>query len=350
MRYIFSSPYYLKDRATGANKRFESILYELQDKHDVGIVVSKGQIPKKISQSVSIYEIPLFIARKRILTFVYLNILYLYFVILKNIVINDFNPIPLSMFFSKRQFQLIHDARIFDDFGRWNRISSWFMKFQWKYVKNKIVVSQFTKDRLCKELRIKESSVIVSYNGVYPSDFESIGTEERDIDLLYVATFEERKNHINLIKALDLIEQPLKVVFLGKDLGLREEIKLEAAKLKEHQIILLDAVSEDELARLYRTSKIFISPSLYEGFGMPILEAYAYGCKVLCSDIYVFHEVLGDNAVYFESSNQKDIERSLLENINIDYNFDLTKINLTTKKFLWPVIALSLFININHNQ
>ncbi|MBA6381220.1 MULTISPECIES: glycosyltransferase family 1 protein [unclassified Colwellia] len=346
MKYIFSSPYYLNKRATGANKRFERVLYELQDKYDIGIVVAKGEVPLDVSPSVTLYEIPLFIANRRLLTFIYLNILYLYFSLFKNILISDFNPIPVSMFFSKRQFQLIHDTRIFDNFGRWDKLSSMFMKFQWKHVKNKVVVSQFTKDRLCKELSIKESSVIVSYNGVLPSDFDVSLNKDKAIDLLYVATFEERKNHINLIRALANIEERLIVTFLGKDLGMKAVIEEEASKADRHQITFLDSVSENELADLYQNSKIFISPSLYEGFGMPILEAYAYGCKVICSDIFVFHEVLGSKATYFNAEEVSSISRTIEESLSSFSNFKDQKV-IVPNHFHWEVISEQLISDID---
>jgi glycosyltransferase involved in cell wall biosynthesis len=345
MKYIFSSPYYLNNRATGANKRFERILYELQGKYEVGIIVSKGQVPLDISSSVSVYEIPIFVAERRLLTFIYLNFLYLYFAFCKNVLISDFNPIPVSCFFSKRQFQLIHDARLFDGFGRWSKLSSLLMRLQWKYVKNKIVVSQFTKDCLCKELSIKESSVVVSFNGILPSDFDTSLNKNRGVDLLYVATFEERKNHINLVKALSLIDKPLTVTFLGKDLGLKSEVEKEALKLECHKVTFLDSISEAELAELYRNSKIFISPSLYEGFGMPILEAYAYGCKINCSDISVFHEVLGKKATYFTSEDicsiSTVIEQTLLT-LKYKYNPDV----VVPGHFYWKAISDRLISDI----
>ncbi|PKG98924.1 glycosyltransferase family 1 protein [Paraglaciecola sp. MB-3u-78] len=345
MKYIFSSPYYLNNRATGANKRFERILYELQGKYEVCIVVTKGQVPLDISSSVSVYEIPLFVAERRLLTFIYLNFLYLYFAFCKNVLISDFNPIPVSGFFSKRQFQLIHDARIFDGFGRWSKLSSMLMRLQWKYVRNKIVVSQFTKDCLCNELSIRESSVVVSYNGILPSDFDTSSNKNREIDLLYVATFEERKNHINLVKALSLVDQPLTVIFLGKDLGLKSEVEKEALKLERHKITFLDSVSETELAELYRNSKIFISPSLYEGFGMPILEAYAYGCKVLCSNIPIFHEVLGKYASYFDPKNGENIAALIIDAHFYYDQKDAVAINILPQ-FLWPKICEELQTNI----
>ena len=336
----------MNKRATGANKRFERILYEFQGNHEVGIVVPKGEVPLGISSSVTLYEIPQFIVNSRLLTFIHLNILYFYFSLCKNVVISDFNPIPVSMFFSKRHFQLIHDTRIFDDFGRWNRLSSMFMKFQWKHVKNKVVVSQFTKDRLCKELSIKESSVVVSYNGVLPSDFSISLKENKEIDLLYVATFEERKNHINLLRAISSIEQPLNVTFLGKDLGVKAEIEKQASKLDKHVITFLDSVSEDDLTALYQNSKIFISPSLYEGFGMPILEAYAYGCKVICSDIFVFHEVLGSKATYFDAEDEFSMKKVIEESLLRLKGFNRQEV-IVPSHFYWEVIAEQLVSDIN---
>lgn len=347
MRYIFSSPYYLNERSTGANKRFECIIYELQDAHEIGVVVVKGQVPKGLNTSVSVYEMPLFIAKSRVLSYVYLNFLYVYLFFGENIVISDFNPIPVSMFFSKKQFQLIHDARIFDNFGRWGNLSAKLMKFQWKYVRNKVVVSKFTKNRLCKELSINPSSIFVSYNGIFSSDIHNTTEEKKEIDLLYVATFEERKNHINLIKALNLIDSTLSVTLLGKDLGLKSEIQRAASKLVNHNVIFLDSVSESELSELYNKSKVFISPSLYEGFGMPILEAYAHGCRVLCSDIYVFHEVLSNKAEFFNPNDVQDISSKIINAHSSTNNNNNVSIPII---FYWENIAIQLLENIKNRN
>lgn len=65
-------------------------------------------------------------------------------------------------------------------------------------------------------------------------------------------------------------------------------------------IVYHEAASDDELDKLYSESHVFVYPSLWEGFGIPIVEAMSWGCAVVCSDIPVFHEVGGDAVDYFD--------------------------------------------------
>jgi glycosyltransferase involved in cell wall biosynthesis len=346
MKLIFSSPYYKRNIVTGANKRFDRIIYELQDNTDIGIVVVQGQVPNELNSLVSLYEIPLWIASSRVITFFYLNFLYSFFSLKGYAVISDFNPLPISMFFSKKQFQLIFDVRIIDHFGRWSRFSAFFMKMQWRFSKKKIVISEFTKSRLIEGLSAKKQEIIVSYCGVHSSEIfkETEPAKKKIVDLLYIATFEDRKNHINLIKALSSIKKPLSVLFLGRDLGTKAFIEDEASRISQHSIRFIDHVTDYELQQLYSSSKVFISPSLYEGFGMPILEAYSRGCKVVCSDIFVFREVLSNKASYFQPEKVSSISKAIKKAVNEEYKNEKIEVE---SKFYWRTIALDLKKNIH---
>ena len=149
-----------------------------------------------------------------------------------------------------------------------------------------------------------------------------------------------------MLRAISSIEQPLNVTFLGKDLGVKAEIEKQASKLDKHVITFLDSVSEDDLTALYQNSKIFISPSLYEGFGMPILEAYAYGCKVICSDIFVFHEVLGSKATYFDAEDEFSMKKVIEESLLRLKGFNRQEV-IVPSHFYWEVIAEQLVSDIN---
>ena len=93
----------------------------------------------------------------------------------------------------------------------------------------------------------------------------------------------------------------------------------------------------EQLAELYRLSYIFINPSYYEGFGIPIIEAFSSKCLVLASDIDVFHEVCLDAAIFFDPDNSIELLRIIN---NLEQNNDLYKkmINLGLKRlnsFVW---------------
>ena len=81
-------------------------------------------------------------------------------------------------------------------------------------------------------------------------------------------------------------------------------------------IRFLGRVSDDELVRLYNQAACFVFPSLYEGFGLPPLEAMACGCPVLVSDIPVEREICGDAALYFNPLDPNDILHTITQYLN----------------------------------
>lgn len=76
-------------------------------------------------------------------------------------------------------------------------------------------------------------------------------------------------------------------------------------------VVYLGRVPDEQLVWLYRNCVAFIFPSLYEGFGIPAIEAQAFGAPVLASDISVMHEILGDSALYFDPHDVESIANAL---------------------------------------
>ena len=87
-------------------------------------------------------------------------------------------------------------------------------------------------------------------------------------------------------------------------------------KLTKHtNIIFTGYVKDDELPTLYKNALLYVYPSLYEGFGIPLIEAQYSGCPVLCSDIPVFKEI-GANSVMYCKPTAEGITRGLQDLIN----------------------------------
>ena len=82
----------------------------------------------------------------------------------------------------------------------------------------------------------------------------------------------------------------------------------------------LGRVSDENLRQLYNQAVCFIFPSIYEGFGLPLLEAMTCGCPVLASDIPVFREVCGDAAIYFDPYDETSIRDSIERFLKMDDN------------------------------
>ena len=178
-----------------------------------------------------------------------------------------------------------------------------------------LVPSAFIKEELIKNYHLKPEKITVTYEGVSKKESSEIKIPTADWAkkpyLLYVGNVYPHKNIVRLIEAVKLINSeklPITLVvvcarsvFLEK---LQEKIKeLQAEKL----VNLVGFVTDEELAGLYQRAVAFVFPSLMEGFGLPGLEAMAYGTPVLASAIPVFKEIYQEAAVYFDPQNPQDI-------------------------------------------
>ena len=112
----------------------------------------------------------------------------------------------------------------------------------------------------------------------------------------------------------------LNVLLIGQDLGLMEDIKNISNQLVNVKVRFADSIdSENQIIDIYDRTKLFVYPSLYEGFGMPLIEAISRNCKIICSDIPVFREIAGDIPDYFNLNESpsiltKKIETALIKN------------------------------------
>lgn len=134
--------------------------------------------------------------------------------------------------------------------------------------------------------------------------------------LLAVGTLAPHKNIVSMIKAFATVKgqgEDYQLVIAGKKGWMYDEIfkEVEALGLKG-EIIFTDYISEDELEVLYKKADLYISTSLYEGFGFPPLEAMLRECPALVSDIEVFREVAGEGAWYCDQNSSEDIAKQIL--------------------------------------
>ncbi len=156
-------------------------------------------------------------------------------------------------------------------------------------------------------------AVSVIYNGIVADDFVTINSENQarakakigfpDGFLLTVGHFEKRKNYARLIDALAGLHargQRLNLVMVGNDSGdmlaIRQQI---AARGLLAHVVILSGISDNSVRSLYQLAGLFVFPSYYEGFGIPILEAMAAGCPMALSDTPVFREITGGQGLFF---------------------------------------------------
>ena len=128
--------------------------------------------------------------------------------------------------------------------------------------------------------------------------------------LLLVASQSPHKNFERVVKAIKLLGTNFTIVSVGGDYQ-KVFKKNTPGLLLPSNIMILDYVSDQELKTLYQNALGFIFPSIYEGFGLPPLEAMQCGCPVLCSNTASLPEVLGDAAIYFDPFDIGDIAKTI---------------------------------------
>jgi glycosyltransferase involved in cell wall biosynthesis len=183
--------------------------------------------------------------------------------------------------------------------------------------------SEFSKRRILESYGLDESKVVVMPNGVC-STFHPISREiaqrwaQSALGLavpfiLTVGDLQPRKNHVNLIRAFEQLvraypQLPHHLVVVGKPTWHAQEIREFARKCGvADRIHFTGFVSDADLVKLYGACDLFVYPSFYEGFGLPILEAMACGRAVACSNTSAMPEVADSAALLFDPHSVDDI-------------------------------------------
>ena len=178
-------------------------------------------------------------------------------------------------------------------------------------------VSEFSRDDLIRTYGLAPEKVAVTLNGVEPhfttrprADGEAAGIRRRfgisrDY-FLAVGSLQPRKNLIRLLRAYQTVREewgsdPPQLVLVGRPLWLYREIFSEIERQPwAADVIATGYVEDEELAALYRAARVFVYPSLFEGFGLPPLEAMACGAPVVTSRVSSLPEVTGEAALLID--------------------------------------------------
>ena len=222
-----------------------------------------------------------------------------------------------------------------------------------KKAKKIITISNSSKNDIIKMYKVNPDKVTVIYPGIRVDlnlKVKDLSMEElnnkfgiKEKYILFVGTLQPRKNIVKLIEAFSkLKEKDLNLVIVGKK-GWQFEDILNAPKKYEveDRVKFLDSVSDEDLPSLYKNALCFCLPSLYEGFGLPILEAMQYGCPVATSNVSSLPEAGGEAAVYFDPENVEDIAKALQSLVNDEElrNSLIKKGYEQVKKFSWEKTA-----------
>lgn len=230
------------------------------------------------------------------------------------------------------------------------QLTKW-TEYSVKKAKKVIAISQSSKDDIIKYYKIPENKVKVVHLGLKNLSMQVATKELKEFGIggkfiLYVGTLQPRKNIARLIEAYSKLPKELQnenqLVVVGKKGWMYEEILNSPQKFDvESRVLFLDYVTDNDLPQFYKKAELYILPSLYEGFGLPILEAMRYGCPVATSNVSSLPEAGGDAAVYFDPEDVGDIAKTI-EKVLTDKALRekmIEKGNIHYKKFTWEKAA-----------
>lgn len=185
-----------------------------------------------------------------------------------------------------------------------------------------ITDSKSSKDDIVRWLNIPENKIRVIYLAV-DERFRKVKDElllkeieqKFNIDrkfILSVGTLQKRKNLLRLIEAfydfMKIVQEDYILVFVGKqEYPLEEVSRIVQEYGLEKKIIFTNYVPDEDLPALYSSASLFVFPSLYEGFGMPILESMACGTPVITSNVSSMPEVAGDAAILVNPEGREEL-------------------------------------------
>jgi glycosyltransferase involved in cell wall biosynthesis len=169
--------------------------------------------------------------------------------------------------------------------------------------------------------------------------------------LLFIGRIEERKNIANIIKAFEILKEKYaishKLVLVGKPGYGYEKIKCKMQNSKYHQdIVELGFISNEKKWELLKKADVFVFPTQYEGFGIPILEAQSVGCVVVASNNSSIPEVAGDGAILIDPTDSNELAGKIFEIIsNEEKKKDLGEKGFeNVKRFDWDICASEIAI------
>lgn len=195
-----------------------------------------------------------------------------------------------------------------------------------KYADIVLTISEFSRQEVIKifpkfadklkviyqPIPIAENELKLAENPLLNSSTLSKFSLEKEGYLLYIGALERRKNIDRLIEAYLAVKNTIKIpLLLVGSLGYGSE--LFAKKMKHKDIKYLGYVSNLDKLILLKNANCFVFPSLYEGFGLPPLEAMSMGCPVITSNISAIPEACGDAPLYVDPNNIADIAEKILE-------------------------------------
>ena len=279
-------------------------------------------------------------------------ILPLFFIGKKDYIVFSFTGLGSILIHNK--VMTIHDLSFLEN-------PKWFSKgYYWWYKlmtplaartsRHIITVSEFSKKEIFRFYSfIKEQNISVVYNAADRTIFHHLPQSSVPAEpfFLAVSSLDPRKNFTRLIEAFKDVKD-CNLYIVGSHY--RVFTQQDSTTISQNNIKFLGRVSDEDLVRLYNQAVGFIFPSIYEGFGLPPIEAMNCGCPVLVSDIPVMREVCGKGAIYFNPYDKESIRNTIEKFLNFGNN-DKEQLRAfgheNTQRFTWENSAKHIISLIN---
>ncbi|MDP2947313.1 MAG: glycosyltransferase family 1 protein, partial [Nanoarchaeota archaeon] len=259
---------------------------------------------------------------------------------------------------SYKSIVTLHDLAVLHN-SDWAKKSS--LDFYKKNIKsildkaNKIIaVSNFTKNDAIKTLNIDEKKITVVYEGVdsifCPSIDKNYLKEKFNLEkyILYVGALNPRKNIIGLLRAYGKLDIKLRerynlvLVGIPRDVHFSEEINKNIEDLKiSNQVKRFEKITNNDLPKIYSSAKLFVYPSFFEGFGLPVLESLSCEVPVIVSNTSSLPETVGSAGVLVNPGNIEEMKLAMEKMLLDDrfYQGFKSKCLEQSNKFKWQKTA-----------
>lgn len=332
------------ERRVGSNTFAFEVLKRLPEKHDYKVFLKNPplpDLPKNLSYEVlkpgpywTQFALPLRLFLKKDIDVFYSSSHYA----------PRFCPVPLII--------TIYDLS-FEKFPQYFKKSDLIKLKNWtsysaKKADHIITISEYSKKDIIDMYKIPENKITVAYPGYNSDVYKKINNQDeinktknkysiKGKYIIYVGTLQPRKNLPILLEALENLKD-INLVIVGKKGWLYDEIFEKVKSLGiEDLVIFTDFIPDTDIAHLLNGAECFVLPSLYEGFGIPVVEAFACGCPVIAADSSSLPEIVSDAGALFYPTSSQNLLSAMEKLLNdVKYKEDLVKKGLARSKlFSW---------------
>lgn len=282
----------------------------------------------------------------------------------------NLNPLMINVFFPTKMQNVLFFATIYDlipwvmkneYYDKWTSSVQLEYKRRLHFLSEQadqlIFISESAKnDFVAFHSGVRDKSAVippgVDHTVFYPRSLPKLAKVKKEKYVLFVGGFDVRKNNENAMaafsKAVNHFSDEFSELKLYVVCNYSQQNQIEFQKLAERhriwdRVILTGFVNEEELVSLYQNAILFFFPSLYEGFGLPVLEAMATGLPVVCSNTSSVPEVGGDTVFYCDPHNIENMAQILVKALHeVNQNLvSIQQIHTRAKQFDWNKCAVA---------